>query len=140
MSPIVGYAVEWKGIDFFLPGMDVSGVWVYDVIGRENLIGIETPFARISKWRGLTLTAGFLTDAEKSPDEGELREKRRRFLESGTPFFGAHIPIKERANFLEDLLLKLLDIETEVDVGGFLGRNLIEGKNVAGIKCSVKFW
>jgi len=119
---------EWKGVTVLVPFADVSGVFLYDFIGKENLLGAETPIVLIKKAKDLTLTFGAVTDASTSDDnsgEGELRERERLIMESGTLFFGLHIPMNLREN---------------IELGGFLGRNLAEGKNMAGLKCSVKFW
>lgn len=116
---------DFKGVELLMPFSDFSVVYLYDFIGKESLIGGETPFIRIEKLKNLTFTIGAVGDAS---DEGtsELRDRVRQFAESGTPFIGTHIEI----DFFKD----------RFSVGGQIGRNLKEGKNIAGLKSSFKFW
>lgn len=104
-------AFEWpKGVEILVPFTDVGAVYLYDFIGNESLVGAETDILRFTKAKDLTITAGAVTDV----------------AHSGIPFVGAHVPIK--------LKFKPLDL------GIFLSRNIEKGKNMAGIKASVKFW
>lgn len=112
-------------VEVLIPFEKTSGVFLYDFIGQESLLGIETSILRFTKAKNLTLTAGILTDASCA-NEGELRERERDVYFSGTPFFGLHIPINLEGD--------------PVELGGFISRNLSEGKNIAGLKCSFKFW
>jgi len=116
----------YKGIEILVPFADVGAVFLYDLVGKESLVGAETSIVRFTKAKNLTITVGAVTDVSIDSKNGELREKDRDFFTSGTPFIGAHIPIKSKIKPL--------------DLGAFLSRNITEGKNMAGIKASVKFW
>jgi len=109
-----------------MPLMEVSGVFLYDFIGRETIAGVETPVFRLTKYvDGLTFTVGAVGDLSND-GEGELRDRARQLLESGTPFVGAHI---ETPIFSDRVFL-----------GAHYGRNLKEDRNILGIKSSLNFW
>lgn len=105
------------------PLAETSFVAIYDFVGQESLIGIEGAFLSHVKVPDWSLTVGGLTDLSEQ-DGGELRERERNFLGSGTLFFGTRYDI---------------EIVPEIHLGFAYGRNLEESKNIAGIKTSYKF-
>jgi len=111
---------------FIVPFRHLNTVYLYDFVGKENLVAGETPFFRFDKYaEGLTLTVGAVGDFSDE-NAGELRGRTRRFLESGTPFIGGHFDVSL--------------IENRWFVGAHIGRNLEEGVNIAGVKSSLRIY
>lgn len=117
---------ETGGFVFQTPFVDPSVAWCYDFIGKESLLAGEGTILYHEAFKEIGVTFGGAVDASGGGD-GELREKAREFIKSGTPFIGI--------KYTYDLTKKL-------HFGCFLGRNLIEGKNIAGLKTAyeIRFW
>lgn len=114
------------------PWEDLGPVAIYDFNGDEWVVGLESKVVSFPKVKNLSLTAGAVTDASNS-NEGELREKSRDFLESGTPFVGVRYDI---VNILPGLF------DDRLHVGAAYGWNFAEGKSLWGFKTTyslVKF-
>ena len=116
----------WGGFEILNPLANPSLVVIYDFVGKETLAGLEGAFLQHEAVPNWSLTAGALTDFNGEGD-GELRERSRDFVESGTFFFGTRYDVAMTEN---------------IHVGFAYGRNLEEGKNIVGIKTSynIRFW
>ncbi len=119
-------AERLSGFEILNPLANPALVVIYDFVGKETLAGIEGAFLKHDKVPNWSLTVGGLTDFN-GKDEGELRERDRDFVESGTVFIGTRYDVEMTEN---------------VHVGFAYGRNLEEGKNIVGIKTSynIRFW
>ena len=100
-------------VTFNIPLANVSGVYLYDLINRETLLGVET---KVASYKNVTAVIGAVGDIEKA-------ESR-----SGVPFLGFHVQVPA-------------DWTTETfQAGIFGGRDFKRGENIAGVKASLKIW
>jgi len=115
-----------EGLELVNPLANPSIVAIYDFVGKETVIGAEGAFLRHRAAKNWALTVGGVGDADGAGD-GELRDRAREFMRSGTPFIGTRYDFSITDNF---------------NIGAAVGRNLKEGKTIAGIKTAykIKFW
>lgn len=118
-------ALTWAGIELILPLAEPSVVYLYDFIGKENLLGLETALLRIEKWKNATVVVGAVADIDGGGDSA-LTGEGREFL-NGKPFVGLHMDVPE---FL---------LDDKIKIGGFYGRDFSQGKNIIGLKSSFEF-
>lgn len=120
--------IKYEAGDFTIqtPFRDPSVAFIYDFVGRENLLAIEGSILTHKKIKNVSVTLGGASDASNE-GTGELRERFREFLKSGSPYIG---------------LRYVYDVTKMIHVGAAVGRNFEEGKNFAGVKTSfeIRFW
>lgn len=113
-----------NALTLHVPWEEFGPVAIYDLRSDEIVVGAEVGVVSFPRVKNLWLTVGAVTDASFSND-GELRERAREFLKSGTGFAGVRYD-------LVSLLPGLFD--NRMHVGFAAGWNFEEGKELYGIK------
>lgn len=125
-KPVQAFDVfSYQGFNVLVPGADIFGGVFYDVVGKEILGAVETPILSYDRLDNVFLTMGVAGDLSNE-NTGELRERSRELLGSGTPYIGlnVHVPI----------------IGDKFFISSGAGYNTKEGKMLAGFASSYKFW
>jgi len=107
--------VSYKGMNLQLPFQEVSSVYVYDFVSEESMAGGETVIAGLFDNK-IQITFGAITALNS---DGESTR--------GIPFLG--FDLESSSLFAE-----------RFTIGGFVGKDTSERKNIAGIKCSLALW
>lgn len=98
-----------------VPLKTVRATYMYDFNANQNLVGGETPFARL--FDRVEGTFGAVTSLEGQ----------------GTPFVGGNV-------LLGNVLERYIALPPDLAIGGFGGWNFNTDAPIYGLKASVKIW
>lgn len=99
-----------KYVTLILPFQDVHTVYLYDVVNSQNMGGIETPFIRSGKWKGVIGAA----DVEGGQE--------------ALPYVGADVEISEKY------------LGEKFNLGAWYGYDWDSKEQRGGLKASLKLW
>ncbi len=99
-----------KYVTLSLPFQDVSTVYLYDLVNSKNMAGLETPFIKSGKWKGVIGAA----DVEGSDE--------------AFPYIGADVDVSEKY------------FGEKFNVGAWYSYDIDSEVHRGGLKASLKLW